>query len=668
MKPQLLKALTAILFIAAPDVSMAAPEKTASIPPEAGKFFAHIRQGNIAAIREQLKDPAALEWKDEDGNSSLMQAAFYLDASAVELFLAKGANPNATNHSGATPLMFGADDAAKVKLLLKHGASAKAVSEGGNTALLVASQRLGCADILKELLAHGADVRAVNRDGDDALRACARTGDVDALRLLLDHGADVQLKGRTPYSATAEISPLMVAAQFGHMDCVRLLLERGADARFTSESGNALHFATFTDRHDIARLLLDRGVDVNVPGKRLVSFRNDPGLTSLMYAAMSERNDPSLVEWLIGRGASVNARSASGETPLSIARQRGKTRIVAALEAAGATSPEPAAHPVVPTAWTDQDISQPAVPRKAVESALKVLLESGARFTEETANRCFSCHQHSQPAMAIGLARQKNFSYDQTLAQAQLEASLRTAGRRKSAALEAPLPVPSIAAWFLIGLQASDYPADKLTDAYVFSLARSQSQDGRWITKAWRPPTDYSDITTTALAIRALKVYAPPTMKTAFDKRISDAAAWLRAVRPLSTEERAMQLLGLRWAGVETATLEPLARDLLKDQRPDGGWAQLSTLESDAYATGLALNALNQSAALPATHENYQRGTRFLLKHQAQDGSWRVPTRASPVQVAIDDIFSHSKDQWISSAATAWASMALMLDSSKTDR
>jgi hypothetical protein len=50
-----------------------------------------------------------------------------------------------------------------------------------------------------------------------------------------------------------------------------------------------------------------------------------------------------------------------------------------------------------------------------------------------------------------------------------------------------------------------------------------------------------------------------------------------------------------------------------------------------------------------------------LLKEQLSDGSWFVPTRASPVQVAIDDIFSGGKHQWISSAATSWSTMALML-------
>ena len=162
-------------------------------------------------------------------------------------------------------------------------------------------------------------------------------------------------------------------------------------------------------------------------------------------------------------------------------------------------------------------------------------------------------------------------------------------------------------------------------------------------------------------AVRALKLYAPPTMKARFDQMIAKAAHWLSRCEPQSTEERALQILGLHWAGADNSELQSLAAALLKEQRDDGGWGQIPTLQSDAYATGLSLYALNRSGALPVSHRAYQKGTQFLLKTQYSDGSWRVRTRASPVQVAIDNVFSHGKDQWISSSATTWSTMALML-------
>ena len=105
--------------------------------------------------------------------------------------------------------------------------------------------------------------------------------------------------------------------------------------------------------------------------------------------------------------------------------------------------------------------------------------------------------------------------------------------------------------------------------------------------------------------------------------------------------------------------MDRVAKDLLAEQRPDGGWAQLSTLASDAYATGQALVALSESHSLPVAATAYQRGVQFLLKSQLADGSWHVRTRTLPVQPYFDSDFPHGPDQFISAAATSWATMAL---------
>jgi len=52
---------------------------------------------------------------------------------------------------------------------------------------------------------------------------------------------------------------------------------------------------------------------------------------------------------------------------------------------------------------------------------------------------------------------------------------------------------------------------------------------------------------------------------------------------------------------------------------------------------------------------------RYLLTTQLDDGSWHVRSRAPKFQPYFESGFPHGQDQWISSAATAWASMALSL-------
>src|SRR2546425_12376785 len=85
-------------------------------------------------------------------------------------------------------------------------------------------------------------------------------------------------------------------------------------------------------------------------------------------------------------------------------------------------------------------------------------------------------------------------------------------------------------------------------------------------------------------------------------------------------------------------------------------------MESGAFTTGLAMMAL-QSSGLPVSDPAYQRGVQYLLNSQLEDGSWHVRTRAAGFQPYFDNGFPHGVDQWISAAASSWATMALALAS-----
>ena len=130
---------------------------------------------------------------------------------------------------------------------------------------------------------------------------------------------------------------------------------------------------------------------------------------------------------------------------------------------------------------------------------------------------------------------------------------------------------------------------------------------------------------------------------------------------PRTTDERAFQLLGLVWGGIkrEDEKLRAAAKQLLGKQRADGGWSQLPTLESDAFATGQTLVALREAGAIAVTDAAYQQAVRFLLGSQLEDGSWYVQSRALAFQPYFESGFPHEHDQWVSNAATNWAAMAL---------
>ena len=122
-----------------------------------------------------------------------------------------------------------------------------------------------------------------------------------------------------------------------------------------------------------------------------------------------------------------------------------------------------------------------------------------------------------------------------------------------------------------------------------------------------------------------------------------------------------MQLLGLDWAGASGSTLKQLAKAILAEQQADGGWRQREGLGSDAYATGESLYALAKAGGVAPWDPAYQKGVRFLLTTQrASDGSWRVESRTPKFQTFFQGGFPYVGDQWISSWATGWATMALV--------
>jgi hypothetical protein len=216
----------------------------------------------------------------------------------------------------------------------------------------------------------------------------------------------------------------------------------------------------------------------------------------------------------------------------------------------------------------------------------------------------------------------------------------------------------------LFAFAAQDLPADETTDAWVHHLTTIQGEDGQWFNNLPRPPIQTGDIGATALAVHALQRYPLPGRRDEFARKVERARKWLWSARPQNSEARAYQLLGLAWAGEPARKLQPLASALLAEQRSDGGWSQLPGLKSDAYATGHAVYALRVGAGLKSSHSGVDRGLRFLLTTQLEDGTWHVRRRAFPFQPTMNSGFPHGRDSWISAAATSWAVMALSVSES----
>jgi hypothetical protein len=223
---------------------------------------------------------------------------------------------------------------------------------------------------------------------------------------------------------------------------------------------------------------------------------------------------------------------------------------------------------------------------------------------------------------------------------------------------------PDTQLFALVGLANADDKPDRITDGILANVAVQQSRTGNWLAphgSIARPPIEDGDIARTALGIGALKNYGPPGRAADFDERIARARDWLAAAKATTSDDRSMQLMGLRWAGADPAVVRRLAKAILAAQRADGGWSQRAELGSDAYATGQTLYALAVGAGVPPREPAYQKGVKYLLSTQHADGSWYVRSRAPKFQPFFESGFPYGHDQWISQMATGWAASALTL-------
>jgi len=212
----------------------------------------------------------------------------------------------------------------------------------------------------------------------------------------------------------------------------------------------------------------------------------------------------------------------------------------------------------------------------------------------------------------------------------------------------------------LMGMAAAGYPADALTDSHIQYLSIYQYPDGTWRTTSYRPPAEYSPIASTAVVLRALRLYPIPGRSEEFEERFERAKKWLLNAKAYSGEEHCMQLNGLAAAGATAAERAPFVDALKALQNADGSWSQLPGIPGDAYATGEALYALHISADVPTNDPVYEKGIQWLLRNQLANGAWYVPARTVPVQPFFESGFPHGSNQWASDAGSSWASMALL--------
>lgn len=178
------------------------------------------------------------------------------------------------------------------------------------------------------LVSKGGDLSACDKHGWSVLQYAVRYAPIPTIEHLIDDlGCDLRHKERKGWNC------LHLAARNGQPEKARLLLEKGIDVNETQDQGqkkcllkeykfnfmlfdnvktgwNALHLAVRYGQPDTISTLLEHGIDINATNR---------GWTALHLAALNGHTDIASI--LLNKGASTQAVNEEGRTALDIARQ-----------------------------------------------------------------------------------------------------------------------------------------------------------------------------------------------------------------------------------------------------------------------------------------------------------------------------------------------------------
>ena len=238
----------------------------------------------------------------------LVAAAGAGEPAIVKMLLARGANANAADPQGVTPLM-------RVAQLIASSLYSQPNRAARPSPSAPVANNIAIAEMLQ---AHGAKINAADNIGNTPLAYACEVQNPEMLQWLIRQGAKVNVHFLNTQT------PLIRAANLYDPKSIKILLDAGADPNVADANGMTPLMATHSP--EVAALLLKRGANANA--------RDKTGSTALIQGARSY-ND-AVVRLLIQQRVSLNLKDNQGHTALSEARARNLQPMVDMLTQAGA--------------------------------------------------------------------------------------------------------------------------------------------------------------------------------------------------------------------------------------------------------------------------------------------------------------------------------------------
>lgn len=332
--------------------------------------------GNGDLVEALLKAGADPNTKLNGGETALMTAARTGKVAPVKALLARGAEVNAKERKGQTALMWAAAEGNTevVDLLLKAGAEYRQPLENGFTPFLFAV-REGRLDVVRRLIKEGVDVNEPMhpkhpngknaRPNTSALILAVENGHFEVGQALLEAGADPndQRSGYTPLHTMTwvrkpprgdgddGVPPPIGSGKLTSLQFVRKLVEHGADVNLPLAEGRGgrgvlnhkamtpFMMACYTADIPLMKLLVELGADpLKKNADESTTLMAAAGLGALAPPEESGSEDEVLeaLQFLLSRGADINAVDKNGETAMHGAAYKMLPRVVKFLSDRGA--------------------------------------------------------------------------------------------------------------------------------------------------------------------------------------------------------------------------------------------------------------------------------------------------------------------------------------------